>query len=70
VKEAMMIEPSETESREMLDYFADILIRIDQETMSDPQILQGAPYQTPVRRLDEATAARTLNVNYFKKMNT
>jgi glycine dehydrogenase subunit 2 len=68
VKEAMMVEPTETESKEMLDYFADILIRIDEETKTDPQILHSAPYHTPVRRLDEANAARMLNVNYFKKV--
>jgi len=66
----MMIEPTETESKEMLDYFADILIRIDEEIKTDPQILQAAPYQTPVRRLDEAQAARMLNVNYYKKVTT
>ena len=70
VKEAMMIEPTETESKEMLDYFADILIRIDEEIKTDPQLLQAAPYQTPVRRLDEAQAARMLNVNYYKKVTT
>jgi glycine dehydrogenase subunit 2 len=70
VKEAMMIEPTETESKEMLDYFADVLIRIDEEIKNDPQSLQAAPYQTPVRRLDEALAARTLNVNYFKKVTS
>jgi glycine dehydrogenase subunit 2 len=67
VKEAMMIEPTETESKEMLDYFADILIRIDGEVKTNPQILHAAPSQTPVRRLDEAGAARHLNINYYKK---
>jgi len=69
VKEAMMVEPTETESKEMLDYFADILIKIDEEIKSNPGTLHQAPYNTPVRRLDEASAARNLNVNYFKKVS-
>jgi glycine dehydrogenase subunit 2 len=69
VKEAMMVEPTETESKEMLDTFADVLIRIAGEITSDPQMLQSAPYHTPVRRLDEASAARNLDVNFFKKMS-
>jgi glycine dehydrogenase subunit 2 len=65
VKEAMMIEPTETESKEMLDYFADALIKIDDEIKSDVEKLNHAPYTTPVRRLDEVAAARNLNINYF-----
>jgi len=67
VKEALMVEPTENESREMLDYFADALIKIDQEISDDPEKLHGAPYTTPVKRLDEVGAARNINVNYFKK---
>ncbi len=65
VKEAMMIEPTETESKEMLDYFADALLKIDDEINSDAEKLHHAPYTTPVRRLDEVAAARNLNINYF-----
>jgi len=65
VKEAMMIEPTETESKEMLDYFADALLKIDDEINSDVEKLHHAPYTTPVRRLDEVAAARNLNINYF-----
>ena len=62
-----MIEPTENESREMLDYFADALIRIDHEISEDAEKLHGAPYTTPVKRLDEVGAARNINVNYFKQ---
>ena len=65
VKEAMMIEPTETESREMLDYFADAMLKIDNEISEDPDKLKEAPFTTPVRRLDEVAAARNLNINYF-----
>jgi len=65
VKEAMMIEPTETESKEMLDYFADAMNKIDDEINEDAEKLHQAPYTTPVRRLDEVAAARNLNINYF-----
>jgi glycine dehydrogenase subunit 2 len=58
VDEAMMIEPTETESKETLDRFADVLVRIDGEAASDPELVRGAPYTTPVRRLDEARAVK------------
>jgi glycine dehydrogenase subunit 2 len=65
VKEAMMIEPTETESKEMLDYFAEAMIKIDDEINKDAEKLYQAPFTTPVRRLDEVAAARNLNINYF-----
>ncbi len=67
VKEAMMIEPTETESKEMLDVFVDALLQIDREIDENLTMVQTAPHNTPVRRLDEAGAARNLDVNYFKK---
>ncbi len=67
VKEAMMIEPTETESKEMLDYFADALIKIDDEITENPEKLHQAPYTTPVRRLDEVAAARNLDINWYQK---
>ncbi len=67
VKEAMMIEPTETESREMLDFFTDTLLAIDKEIDENSESLHKAPVNTPVRRLDEAGAARNLDVNYYKK---
>jgi glycine dehydrogenase subunit 2 len=58
VREAMMVEPTETESKETLDAFADALLTIDREIADAPQQLHDAPHTTPVRRLDEAEAAR------------
>ena len=53
-----MIEPTETETRESLDGFADAVEAILAEAEQDPEIARQAPYTTPVRRLDEAGAAR------------
>ena len=58
VEEALLIEPTETETRETLDAFAQTLAEILTEAAEDPEIARGAPYTTPVRRLDEARAAR------------
>lgn len=62
VREAMMIEPTETESKETLDAFVEALIEIDRETKEDPSIVKSAPHNTPVRRVDEVTAARRLDL--------
>jgi glycine dehydrogenase subunit 2 len=59
VDEAMMIEPTETETRETLDAFAEAIESILAEAERDPEILQLAPYTTPVRRLDEVGASRS-----------
>ena len=59
VHEAMMIEPTETESRETLDRFADILEELNRKAQSEPAALTNAPVTTPVSRLDELAAART-----------
>lgn len=64
VKEALMIEPTETESRETLDEFIAAMIQIAQEAKNDPELVRGAPYTTIVSRLDEARAARTPTLNY------
>jgi len=58
VDEALMIEPTETESRETLDSFCEAMIKIAGECATDPEIVKSAPHNTPVTRLDEATAAR------------
>ena len=58
VDEALMIEPTETETRERLDDFADVVRAILEEAAADPEIARNAPYTTPVRRLDEAGAAK------------
>src|SRR5260370_24574388 len=58
VDEALMVEPTETETRESLDAFAEAIEQILTEAEQDPEIAKGAPYTTPVRRLDEVKAAR------------
>jgi glycine dehydrogenase subunit 2 len=59
VDEALMVEPTETETREMLDAFADAVAAILREAATDgPEVAQNAPYTTPVRRLDEVAAAK------------
>ncbi|MGC8595968.1 MAG: aminomethyl-transferring glycine dehydrogenase subunit GcvPB [Candidatus Kryptoniota bacterium] len=62
VHEALMIEPTETEAKETLDAFAEALIKIDEETISNPEKVKSAPTTTPVKRLDDAYAARNVNV--------
>ncbi|MFN4179145.1 MAG: aminomethyl-transferring glycine dehydrogenase subunit GcvPB [Armatimonadota bacterium] len=64
VEEAMMVEPTETESKETLDAFADSLRQIVKEAHENPQLVQTAPHNTPVGRLDEAKAARELKVRW------
>jgi glycine dehydrogenase subunit 2 len=58
VPEAMMIEPTETESKETLDQFARDMRQIAEEARTEPELLKTAPHSTPVRRLDEVRAAR------------
>lgn len=65
VREAMMIEPTETESRETLDYFAEVMIQVLREAVENPDLVKNAPHTTPVGRLDEAKAVKELNINNF-----
>ncbi|MBE6082077.1 aminomethyl-transferring glycine dehydrogenase subunit GcvPB [Sporanaerobacter sp. PP17-6a] len=58
VKESIMIEPTETESKETLDEFIDAMIEIANEAEKDPEILKNAPYNTIIKRVDEVKAAR------------
>jgi glycine dehydrogenase subunit 2 len=58
VHEALMIEPTETESKETLDAFADALLSIAEEARQNPDQLHEAPHTAPVTRLDEVSAAR------------
>jgi glycine dehydrogenase subunit 2 len=55
---ALMIEPTETEPKEELDAFCDAMIAIAEESKETPELVRSAPHTTPVRRLDEARAAR------------
>jgi len=58
VDEALLIEPTETETKETLERFAEIVAEILREAANDPELARNAPYSTPVRRLDEARAAK------------
>ncbi len=68
VEEAMMIEPTETESMETLDEFAQVLIKIAEEAKRDPDLLKNAPYTTLVTRLDEVGAVRKPNLRWRKEL--
>jgi glycine dehydrogenase subunit 2 len=60
VHEALMIEPTETESKQTLDSFVDAMEKIAQEAKENPQLLHQAPHSAPMRRLDEIRAAKQL----------
>jgi glycine dehydrogenase subunit 2 len=64
VDEAMMVEPTETESKETLDAFGEAMIQAAGEAGEEPGRLHQAPVTTPVRRLDEARAARELKLHW------
>ena len=64
VEEAMMVEPTETESKETLDAFAEAMLQAAREAERDPHLLHEAPVTAPVRRLDEAKAARDLKLRW------
>ncbi|MFB3896471.1 MAG: aminomethyl-transferring glycine dehydrogenase subunit GcvPB [bacterium] len=66
VKEALMIEPTETENKQTLDTFAKALESIVQESRDHPELVKSAPHTMPVSRLDEVTAARQPNLKYKK----
>src|SRR5437016_163594 len=64
VEEALMIEPTETESKETLDEFCDAMLQIAREAQENPTIATSAPVTTPVRRLDQTRAAREPNLRW------
>ncbi len=64
VHEALMIEPTETETRETLDYFVSVLRQIAEEARTNPEIVKTAPHTTPVGRLDQVLAARKPNLRW------
>jgi len=66
VEECMMIEPTETESKETLDSFIDVMIQIAREAEENPEIVQEAPHTTVIKRLDETMAARKPILRYQK----
>ncbi|KAA9026269.1 aminomethyl-transferring glycine dehydrogenase subunit GcvPB [Niallia endozanthoxylica] len=67
VEECIMIEPTETESKETLDSFIDVMIQIAKEAESNPEIVQEAPHTTVVSRLDETLAARKPVLRYKRE---
>jgi glycine dehydrogenase subunit 2 len=67
--ETMMIEPTETENQTTLDNFVTIMIQICQEALKSPEILLTAPHNTPVSRVDEAGAARSPKLRWFRSEN-
>jgi len=66
VSEALMIEPTDSESKETLDKFIEVMKKIRKETDDNPDILKTAPHSTPVRRLDEVKAIKELKTRWTK----
>ncbi|MDP3441885.1 MAG: aminomethyl-transferring glycine dehydrogenase subunit GcvPB, partial [Ignavibacteria bacterium] len=64
VHEALMIEPTETESKESMDHFIQVLKDLKQLAYDDPQKILNAPYTTPVKRVDDVQAARNPILKY------
>ncbi|MFQ6674205.1 MAG: aminomethyl-transferring glycine dehydrogenase subunit GcvPB, partial [Fidelibacterota bacterium] len=64
VPEALMIEPTESETMESLDRFAQAFLQIDEESSMNPDHVLRAPHETPVGRLDETAANRSLDVRW------
>jgi len=65
VKEAMMVEPTETESKETLDAFIDVMLKAARLAQENPDVLKAAPVSMPVKRLDEVKAARELKCSHI-----
>jgi glycine dehydrogenase subunit 2 len=67
VPECLLIEPTETESKQEIDAFIDALIAIEKEALEDAAKVKGAPYTLPVRRLDDVRAAKQLDLTYQER---
>ena len=65
VSEGLMIEPTETETKETLDQFCDVMIKIAEEIKTDPEMVKHAPYTTIIGRLDEVKAVKEPKLQYF-----
>ncbi len=63
-KEALMVEPTETENKETLDYFIEAMLKINKEIDDNPQNIKDAPHHTPVKRVDEVKAARNPDLRW------
>ena len=66
VKESIMIEPTETESKSTMDVFIDAMVEASELSERDPDSFKALPKTAPVTRPDEVTAARELKINYFE----
>ena len=66
VPECLLIEPTETESKETLDAFVAAMREVREEAYADAQLVRSAPHSTPVRRLDDVKAARELDLTWKK----
>jgi glycine dehydrogenase subunit 2 len=64
ISEAIMIEPTETESKQTLDDFISAMLEINEECQTNPDIVLNAPSQTPVKRVDDVKAVKDMNVRY------
>ena len=67
IPESIMIEPTETESKETIEKFARAMNEIDSKIDHEQDYLLNAPYHTPVRRLNETKANRELDINYYEE---
>ena len=65
VKEALMIEPTETETKETLDYFVEVMKKIHQEIEDDPEKVRNAPHTACVHRVNETEAARKPDLRWY-----
>ena len=65
IPESIMIEPTETETKESLENFANSMNEIDMKRDKKAEYLKQSPYHTPIRRLDETKANRELDINYY-----
>ena len=64
VPECWLIEPTETETKQELDAFVEVLVQIRQEMLEHPEQIRSAPHHLPVKRLDDVKAARELNLRW------
>jgi len=64
VPECLLIEPTETESKDVLDQFVEVMGQLLEKSRNEPEWMKGAPYTLPVRRLDDVKAARDLDLSY------
>ena len=65
VHEAIMIEPTESETKEKLDEFVATMLKIAEDAKNNPEKILSAPHSTPVKKIDEVTAARKPDLNYI-----